>query len=50
MLTFTRELWAFMRVNKRYWVLPIFVMTVLFGALILFGQGSTASPFVYTIF
>ena len=50
MLTLARELWAFMRVRKRYWMLPIFVMTALFGALIAFSQGSAVAPFIYTLF
>ncbi len=50
MWTAARELWAFLQVRKRYWLLPIFVMTALFGALVLLSQGSTVSPFIYTIF
>jgi hypothetical protein len=50
MLTLARELWAFMRVRKRYWMLPILVMTALFGALVAFSQGTVVSPFLYTLF
>lgn len=45
-----RELWAFLRVRKRYWMLPILVMTALFGALVAFSRGSTVAPFIYTLF
>jgi hypothetical protein len=45
-----RELWAFMRVRKKFWMLPIFVMMALFGALIVLSQGSAVAPFIYTIF
>jgi len=44
------ELWAFMRVRKKWWLGPIVVMLVLFGALIVFTQGSALAPFVYTLF
>ena len=50
MLTLARELWAFMWVRKRYWMLPILVMTALFGALIAFSQGPAVAPFLYTLF
>ena len=45
-----RELWAFMRVRKKWWLLPIIVVMVLVGALLLFAQGSVLAPFIYTIF
>ena len=44
------ELWAFMRVRKKWWLGPIVLMMVLFGALIVFTQGSALAPFVYTLF
>ncbi|MBW2396587.1 MAG: hypothetical protein JRG95_20235 [Deltaproteobacteria bacterium] len=49
-MTAVRELWAFLRVRKRFWLFPIIVMTMLFGALVMMTQGSTVSPFIYTIF
>ena len=45
-----RELWAFMRVRKKFWLLPIIAMMVLVGALLVFAQGSVLAPFIYTIF
>ena len=45
-----KELWAFMRVRKKFWLLPIIVVMVLIGALMIFSQGSVLAPFVYTIF
>jgi len=45
-----RELWAFMKVRKKWWLLPIVVMMLLIGALIIFAQGSVLAPFIYTIF
>ena len=50
MFTLVRELWSFMRVRKKYWMLPIFVMMMLFGGLIVLTQGSAIAPFMYTIF
>ena len=44
------ELWAFMRVRKKYWLLPIMVMMVIFGGLVVLSQGSAVAPFIYTIF
>lgn len=44
------ELWAFMRDRKKFWLLPIFVMLVLFGALLLLAQSSAIAPFIYTLF
>jgi hypothetical protein len=44
------ELWAFMRVRKKWWLGPIVVVLALFGALIVFSQGSAIAPFVYTLF
>lgn len=45
-----RELWAFMRVRKKFWMLPILVMMMLFGMLIVLTQGTAVAPFIYTIF
>jgi hypothetical protein len=45
-----RELWAFMRARKKYWLWPIFVMMALLGALIVLAQGSAVAPFIYTLF
>ena len=44
------ELWAFMRARKKFWLLPILVMMVIFGGLIILTQGSAVAPFIYTVF
>jgi hypothetical protein len=44
------ELWAFMRVRKKWWLLPIIVVMLLVGLLIAFAQGSALAPFIYTVF
>ena len=49
-MNFLMELWSFLRVRKKYWLLPIFIMMTLFGGLIVLSQGSAVAPFIYTIF
>ena len=44
------ELWAFMRERKKFWLLPIVAVLLLFGALIVLTQGSAVAPFIYTLF
>jgi hypothetical protein len=44
------ELWAFMKERKKFWLLPIILVLVLFGGLIFFTQGSVVAPFIYTLF
>jgi len=45
-----RELWAFMRVRKKWWLLPIVLVMLTVGALLVITQGSVLAPFIYTIF
>ena len=45
-----KEFWAFLRVRKKWWLLPIIVVMVLVGGLLVFAQGSALAPFIYTIF
>ena len=49
-MSFLVELWTFMRVRKKFWLLPIIVMMVVFGGLVVLTQGSAVAPFIYTIF
>ena len=44
------ELWAFMRHRKKYWLLPIVAILLLFGLLLLFTETSVVAPFIYTLF
>lgn len=46
----TSELWAYLKVRKKWWLLPIIVLMVALGALLVFAQGSALAPFIYTIF
>jgi len=45
-----KELWEFMKVRKKWWLLPIIIVLVLVGMLLVFAQGSALAPFIYTIF
>ncbi|MBT4770033.1 MAG: hypothetical protein HOO00_05850 [Rhodospirillaceae bacterium] len=49
-MSFLRELWAFMRARKKFWLLPIIILMLVFGGLIVLAQGSAVAPFIYTIF
>ena len=49
-MDFLTELWAFIRVRKKFWLLPVFVMMAVFGGLVILSQGSAVAPFIYTIF
>ena len=45
-----RELWAFMRVRKKWWLLPMILLLVVVGAALVFAHGSVLAAFIYTIF
>jgi len=49
-MDFLTELWAFLKVRKKFWLLPIFVMMAVFGGLVVLSQGSAVAPFIYAIF
>ena len=49
-MSMLKELWAFLRARKKYWLWPIFIMMLLLGALIVLAQGSAIAPFIYTLF
>jgi hypothetical protein len=49
-MSMVKELWAFMRARKKYWLSPILLMMALLGALIVFAQGTVVAPFIYTLF
>lgn len=49
-MSLLKELWAFMKVRKKFWLLPIVVAMLTLGALLVFAQGSALAPFIYTIF
>jgi hypothetical protein len=49
-MAFLAELWRFIRVRKKFWLLPILFMMVVFGGLVLLTKGSAVAPFIYTLF
>jgi hypothetical protein len=49
-MSFIKEFWNFLKVRKKYWLLPVIIVLVLFGSLIILSQGSVITPFIYAIF
>jgi hypothetical protein len=49
-MEFFRDLWAFLKVRKKFWLLPIIIILLLFGVLIVLTSGSAIAPFIYTLF
>ncbi len=50
MFDFIKEFYLFLKIRKKYWLLPIIIVLFLFGGLIILTQGSAVAPFIYTIF
>lgn len=50
MHAFLKEFWQFLRVRKKFWLLPICIILALFGGMIVFTQGSLVAPFFYVLF
>ena len=50
MLSILFELWQFMLVRKKYWLVPVLIMLTVLGALLVLTQGSVVAPFIYTLF
>ena len=49
-MSFLKELWAFMRTRKKYWLVPIVVTMVVIGGFLVLSSGSAVAPFIYTLF
>jgi len=49
-MEFIRDLWGFLKVRKKFWLIPIILILLLFGALIVLTGGSAIAPFIYTLF
>lgn len=49
-MDFLSELWAFLRIRKKLWLLPIILMMLIMGGLLVLAQGSAVAPFIYTLF
>jgi len=50
MIEFIKEFYEFLKIRKKYWLLPILIILFIFGALIVLTQGTVIAPFIYTIF
>lgn len=50
MKEFITELWGFFKTRKKYWLIPLIIILLLFGILIIFGGSSALAPFIYTLF
>ena len=49
-MSFIKELWAFLRTRRKYWLWPIVIVMALLGVLIVLAQGSAVAPFIYALF
>lgn len=49
-MDFLTEFWRYIRIRKKFWLLPILIMMVVFGGLVLLTKGSAVAPFIYTLF
>jgi len=49
-MDFFNEFWEFIKIRKKYWLLPTIIFLLFFGGLIILSQGSAVAPFIYTIF
>jgi hypothetical protein len=49
-MSFIKEIWAYLKRRKKFWLLPILIVLALFGALLIFAKGSAVAPFLYTVF
>ena len=49
-MAFIREFWDFLRVRKKFWLLPVLLVLGVFGGLVVLAQGSAVAPFIYTVF
>jgi len=49
-MSFLVELWQFLKVRKKFWLLPIIIIMLIFGGLLILVQGTAIAPFIYTLF
>jgi hypothetical protein len=49
-MSFLVEFWNYMKVRKKFWLLPVFVVLGMLGGLVVLSQGSAVAPFIYTVF
>ena len=49
-MSFLKELWSFLKIRKKFWMIPVIVVILVMGGLLLLAQGSAVAPFIYTLF
>lgn len=49
-MEFLRDLWKYVKVRKKYWLVPLIIILIFFGFLIVMSSGSAIAPFIYTLF
>lgn len=50
MILFLKEFWAFLRIRKKFWLVPVLLFMLILGAMLVLAQGSAVAPFIYTLF
>ena len=49
-MEFLIEFWSYLRARRKFWLLPVLLVVLLFGGLMILAKGSAIAPFIYTIF
>jgi hypothetical protein len=49
-MEFLKDLWLFLKERKKFWLMPLILIFLILGLLLVFGGGSAAAPFIYTLF
>ncbi|HLH41834.1 MAG TPA: DUF5989 family protein [Bryobacteraceae bacterium] len=49
-MNFLSDFWKFLRVRKKFWLLPLLIVVVLFGAMLIMAETTALAPFIYTLF
>ncbi len=49
-MEFIKDLWGFLKVRKKFWLVPIILVLLIFGSLIVLTSGTAIAPFIYTLF
>ena len=49
-MSFFKEFWSFLKVRKKFWLLPMILVFLVIGGVLIFAQGTAVAPFIYTIF
>lgn len=49
-MSFIAEFWEFLRARKKFWLMPILILMLIFGGLVILTKGSAVAPFIYTLF